>query len=120
MGWCYNDAVALPLPERVRGVCCPPAIPLLPRRADRTVDTLRALADPTRLQMVAILQRAEAPVCICDLTDAFHLSQPTISHHMAKLKEAGLVEASKRGIWTYYRLRTALDPKTQRLLEAVL
>jgi ArsR family transcriptional regulator len=120
MGWCYNDTVALPLPERVRGVCCPPAIPLLPKRADRTVDTLKALADPTRLQMVAILQRAEAPVCICDLTDAFHLSQPTISHHMAKLKEAGLVEASKRGIWTYYRLRTALDQKTQRLLEAVL
>ena len=80
------------LPERVKGVCCPPSIMVPPAKVDASVEVLKALADPTRLQMVAVLKRSTRPVCICDFTAAFELSQPTISHHMAKLRDAGLVE----------------------------
>ncbi len=93
------------------------AIPLPVGRVDGTVDVLKSLADPTRLQIVGILRRASEPVCICDLTATFNLSQPTISHHMAKLREAGLVEVLRRGIWAYYRLGTQLEAKTRSLLE---
>jgi ArsR family transcriptional regulator, arsenate/arsenite/antimonite-responsive transcriptional repressor len=100
---------------RQRGVCC--GLPEVDERwADRTSSLMRALADPTRLTMIASLWKAEAPICICDFTAGLGLSQPTISHHMAKLKEAGLVESEKRGIWIYYRLRTGLPPSTRQLI----
>ncbi|HET9848786.1 MAG TPA: metalloregulator ArsR/SmtB family transcription factor [Candidatus Dormibacteraeota bacterium] len=108
------------LPERVKGVCCPVAIPLPSARVDASVEVLKALADPTRLQMIGVLKRAADPVCICDFTAAFDLSQPTISHHMAKLKEAGLVEVSRVGIWAYYQLARHLEPKTRALLEVLV
>ncbi len=93
------------------------AMPLPEGRVDGTVDVLKSLADPTRLQIVGILRRASQPVCICDLTATFNLSQPTISHHMARLREAGLIEVVRRGIWAYYRLGTQLDAKTRSLLD---
>lgn len=93
------------------------AIPLPVGRVGDTVDVLKSLADPTRLQIVGILRRATEPVCICDLTATFNLSQPTISHHMAKLREAGLIEVMRRGIWAYYRLATQLDVRTRSLLD---
>jgi len=108
------------LPERVKGVCCPPSIPLPLARADASVEVLKALADATRLQMIGVLKRSPQPVCICDFTAAFELSQPTISHHMAKLREAGLVEATKDGIWAYYRLNRKLEPKTRALLDVLV
>jgi ArsR family transcriptional regulator len=108
------------VPERVKGVCCPPAIRLPVARVDASVEVLKALADPTRLQMVGILKAASEPVCICDFTAAFDLSQPTISHHMAKLKDAGLVEVSRSGIWAYYRLNRNLDSKTRALLDVLI
>jgi DNA-binding transcriptional ArsR family regulator len=77
---------------------------------------MKALADPTRLTMIASLWKAEEPICICDFTAGLELSQPTISHHMAKLKELGLVESERRGIWVYYRLGAHLAPATRRLL----
>ena len=89
-------------------------------KADQSVEVLKALADPTRLQMIGILKNAPGPVCICDFTAAFDLSQPTISHHMAKLREAGLVDVSKAGIWAYYRLASRLDPKTRALLDVLV
>jgi ArsR family transcriptional regulator len=61
-----------------------------------------------------------APVCICDFTAAFDLSQPTISHHMAMLKAAGLVESAKQGIWIYDRLRDDLPPATRTVLQSLL
>lgn len=70
--------------------------------------------------MMATLKRASEPVCICDFTASFELTQPTISHHMAKLKEAGLVEVSKVGIWAHYRLNRQLDGRTRTLLDAVV
>jgi ArsR family transcriptional regulator len=100
---------------RERGACCDlPAVSS--SWAERTSDLLKALSDPTRLTMMASLLRADAPICICDFTAALRLSQPTISHHMAKLKEAGLVESEKRGIWVYYRLKKKLSASTRSLL----
>ncbi|MDQ6878035.1 MAG: metalloregulator ArsR/SmtB family transcription factor [Candidatus Dormibacteraeota bacterium] len=100
---------------RQRGVCC--GLPDIDAKwAQGTAGLMKALADPTRLTMVASLWKAKAPICICDFTAGLSLTQPTISHHMAKLKEVGLVESEKRGIWIYYRLRAGLPPATRQLL----
>lgn len=109
-----------PVQDRAKGVCCPPSIPLSLAKVDASVEVLKALADPTRLQMMGILKRSPKAVCICDFTAAFALSQPTISHHMAKLREAGLVEATRVGIWAYYRLSARLDSKTRALLDVLV
>lgn len=104
---------------RTRGACC--ELPDVDARwAGETSDLMKALADPTRLTMLASLWKADAPICICDFTAGLELTQPTISHHMAKLKDAGLVESEKRGIWVYYRLRDKLGPSTRRLLAHLL
>jgi ArsR family transcriptional regulator len=104
---------------RERGVCCD--LPVVKTSwAEETADLMKALADPTRLTMVASLLKADAPICICDFTAGLELSQPTISHHMAKLKEAGLVDSDKSGIWVYYRLRDKLPAATRRLLNNLI
>ncbi|WP_133830664.1 metalloregulator ArsR/SmtB family transcription factor [Arthrobacter sp. AG258] len=89
--------------------CCAPLArqPLSESEADGIAPLLKALADPVRLRlmsMVASHQGGEA--CVCDLNDAFDLSQPTISHHLKILHEAGLLDREKRGVWVYYRART--------------
>jgi len=104
---------------RERGVCC--ALPAVKASwAEERAELMKALADPTRLTMVASLWKAAAPICICDFTAGLELTQPTISHHMAKLKEAGLVESDKHGIWIYYRLRDKLPTETRKLLSQLL
>ena len=107
------------LPERRRGVCCEVDLELTPARAEALTAVLRALADPTRVQMVVALRAAKEPVCVCDFTAAFELSQPTISHHMGRLREARLVEATRQGIWTYYRLRPHLSDRARRIIDAL-
>jgi ArsR family transcriptional regulator, arsenate/arsenite/antimonite-responsive transcriptional repressor len=85
-------------------ICCGPSTPPLREEArEELAARFKALADPTR---VAIVNRlAAAPeVCVCDLTASFDLSQPTISHHLRILRQAGLVDSSRRGTWAYYRL----------------
>jgi ArsR family transcriptional regulator, arsenate/arsenite/antimonite-responsive transcriptional repressor len=85
-------------------ICCTVDAPPMKRKAADSLATIfKALADPTRVAIVHRLASAEA-VCVCDLTEAFDLSQPTISHHLRILREAGLVEAERRGTWAYYRL----------------
>jgi ArsR family transcriptional regulator len=85
-------------------ICCAVDAPPLEREAaDDLAGIFRALADPTRVAIVHRLAAAES-VCVCDLNAAFDLSQPTISHHLRILREAGLVEAERRGTWAYYRL----------------
>jgi len=106
--------------SRERGTCCELPLKVDARWAGRRSELLKALADPTRLAMLAALRAAQEPVCICDFTAAFELSQPTISHHMANLRSAGLVDAEKRGIWTYYRLQPALAAGDLQLLDSVL
>jgi ArsR family transcriptional regulator len=104
---------------RERGVCC--GLPAVDEEwAEQTSGLMKALADPTRLTMIASLWKAKAPICICDFTAGLDLSQPTISHHMSKLKEAGLVESEKRGIWVYYRLAADLDHATRQVLNRLI
>src|SRR5438445_7020203 len=104
---------------RERGVCC--ALPVVQESwAIDRAELMKALADPTRLTILASLWKANAPICICDFTAGLELTQPTISHHMAKLKEAGLVDSEKRGIWIYYRLRDKLPTATRKLLSQLI
>jgi len=85
-------------------LCCgPEASPLDLREREQLASRFKALADPTRVAIVNLLSAGDE-VCVCHLTDTFELSQPTISHHLRILREAGLVEASRRGTWAYYRL----------------
>src|SRR3954469_7129717 len=84
-------------------LCCGPSTkPLAASDAERIAARFKALADPTRVASGNRLPAGEC--CVCDLNGAFDLSQPTISHHLKLLREAGLVEASRRGTWAYYRL----------------
>jgi ArsR family transcriptional regulator len=109
----------LEAPERVRG-CCIELAPALPdKAANHLAELFKALADPTRVQMMHMLQSASEPVCVCDFTAAFDLGQPTVSHHLAKLKAAGLVDSFKRGVWAFYRLRDDLDPAARKALAAI-
>lgn len=120
-GLCRIGSVVKPdvLPERERGVCCAVDLEVPPVRATELADVLKALSDPTRLQMILALRASKDPVCICDFTATFDLSQPTLSHHMAKLRGAGLVEATRQGIWAYYRLKPHLPAYVQRIVDAL-
>src|SRR5436190_14117134 len=85
-------------------ICCGPTTePLAVHERDQLAAQFKALADPTRVAIVNQLSAADE-VCVCNLTAAFDLSQPTISHHLKVLREAGLVESTRRGTWAYYRL----------------
>jgi DNA-binding transcriptional ArsR family regulator len=85
-------------------ICCGPETePLTDVERNQLAERFKALADPTRVAIVNRLAAADE-VCVCDLTATFDLSQPTISHHLKLLREAGLVESSRRGTWAYYRL----------------
>lgn len=89
--------------------CCPPE-PVPPLRAierDRWVAIFRALGDPTRLELLRLLGAQPGPTCACDLVGHFALGQPTISHHLRILREAGLLTQSRVGIWSFY----ACDPQ---------
>src|SRR3954467_11770124 len=85
--------------------CCSPLSrePLSADAAERIAPLLKALADPVRLRLLSLVaSHAGGEACVCDLNDAFDLSQPTISHHLKVLHDAGLLERSKRGVWVYY------------------
>src|SRR3954449_9511385 len=88
--------------------CCSPLTqePLSHDQAERIAPLLKALADPGRLRLLSLVASHEdGEACVCDLNDAFELSQPTISHHLKVLHESGLLERSKRGVWVYYRIQ---------------
>jgi ArsR family transcriptional regulator, arsenate/arsenite/antimonite-responsive transcriptional repressor len=79
--------------------------PIARANAEDTATLLKAVADPTRLQILAIIARAEnKESCVCDLAEPLGLSQPTISHHLKKLAEVDLVEKQRRGTWIWYSL----------------
>jgi ArsR family transcriptional regulator len=85
-------------------ICCASdASPLPKAAAVELAARFRALADPTRVAIVNCLAGAEE-LCVCELNASFDLSQPTVSHHLKILREAGLVEVTRRGTWAYYRL----------------
>lgn len=88
--------------------CCSPltSTPLTQDAAERIAPLLKALADPVRLRLMSLVAAHESgEACVCDLNDAFDLSQPTISHHLKVLHEMGLLDRTKRGTWVYYRAR---------------
>lgn len=100
-------------------VCCAPAAdpaPLSAERQAQLVAAFKALADPSRLDVFRLIAAQDAPLCVCDVVDRFSLSQPTISHHLKVLREAGLISVSRRGVWAYY----AADPHGLALLRGAL
>jgi ArsR family transcriptional regulator, arsenate/arsenite/antimonite-responsive transcriptional repressor len=89
--------------------CCSPLLrePLSIEQAGRIAQLLKALADPVRLRLLSLVaSHAGGEACVCDLSDAFDLTQPTISHHLKVLHDIGLLDRSKRGVWVYYAVRT--------------
>ena len=104
---------------RVKGCCSPVAAPIPGAQANRIADLHRAIGDPTRVQMLHILKWSEQPVCVCDFTAAFALGQPTVSHHLAKLRDAGLVVSWKRGIWAFYELAPDLPSAARAAIDAI-
>ena len=98
-----NRLRELPLRHR-NEPCCTELAPRL-LSASRTAELagqLKAVANVTRLAMLDLLARQKEPICVCDITPQFDQSQPTISHHLRILREAGLVDSDKRGLWAYY------------------
>ncbi len=84
---------------------------------DEMITVLKLLADKTRLTILDILKEGER--CVCDLVDALQTTQPNISQHLRKLREAGLVQESRRGQWAYYKLSVEDKPYVQAVLDAV-
>ena len=99
--------------------CCPPITErrLPAETAAVLAPAFKALGDPVRLQLMSMIASApDGEICVCDLTPAFELSGPTISHHLKTLREAGLVDAERRGTWVYYRARRGLMRQLAGLL----
>jgi ArsR family transcriptional regulator len=88
-------------------VCCAPlaASRLSDEQAEATAELFKALADPARVRIVNMLATAGEPVCACNLNDPVGLSQPTVSHHLKKLVEVGLLDREQRGKWAYFTLK---------------
>lgn len=103
---------------RPDGCCAAPndPFPLPAAERERLVAAFKALADPTRLDVFRLIAAQDAPLCACDVVDRFDISQPTVSHHLKVLREAGLITVSRRGVWAYY----AVDPRGVALLRGSL
>jgi ArsR family transcriptional regulator, arsenate/arsenite/antimonite-responsive transcriptional repressor len=83
--------------------CEPVVYPDVDReRALRMAEVAKALGDPVRLQLVDVLRKHAGKVCVCELVPLFDISQPTLSHHLKKLREARVVDSERRGLWAYY------------------
>jgi ArsR family transcriptional regulator len=94
-----------PKQKRLAGErCCEPVVyPDVAREhAARMARVAKALGDPVRVQLVDVLRKHAGKVCVCELVPLFDISQPTLSHHLKKLREAGLVDSERRGLWAYY------------------
>jgi ArsR family transcriptional regulator, arsenate/arsenite/antimonite-responsive transcriptional repressor len=102
--------------------CCSPLTrePLSAESAERIAPLVKAIADPVRLRLLSLVaSHADGEACVCDLNDAFDLSQPTISHHLKLLHEAGLLDREKRGVWVYYRVNAGALSDLATLLGGV-
>jgi ArsR family transcriptional regulator, arsenate/arsenite/antimonite-responsive transcriptional repressor len=108
------------MPTRARPDDCTPTIllpdPIGTTQRDRLVGVFRALGDPTRLEVYRLIAAQPDPLCVCDIVARFEVSQPTISHHLKILREAGLVTVSRRGVWAYY----AADPRGLEIVRSTL
>jgi ArsR family transcriptional regulator, arsenate/arsenite/antimonite-responsive transcriptional repressor len=100
-----STALRLLEPAAPIACCAPLAAPVLSdEEAEATASLFRALADPARVRILNVLASAEDAVCVCELVEPLGLSQPTVSHHLKKLTDAGLLEREPRGRWAYYSL----------------
>ncbi len=107
------------LPIVAMDECCSPLArePLSAEQAVELSKLFKAMADPVRLRLLSLIaSRAGGEACVCDLTDAFDLTGPTISHHLKVLRESGLIDGERRGTWVYYRVH----PEVLARLSAVL
>jgi ArsR family transcriptional regulator len=101
-----NKSAVIPLlPTRHKNEpCCAPTAPpsLTQTQTAGLAERLKAAGDPTRLRMLDLLAQQGGPLCVCDITPHFPQNQPTISHHLKILRDAGLIDTEKRGIWSFY------------------
>jgi ArsR family transcriptional regulator, arsenate/arsenite/antimonite-responsive transcriptional repressor len=97
--------------------CCKPlAAPALSEEeADATAQLFKALGDPARVKILNVLATSDEPVCVCELVAPLGLSQPTVSHHLKKLTDAGLLRRERRGVWAYF----SIDPDAASRLRAL-
>lgn len=100
--------------------CCPTLLqssPLTQAEAEQLAQAFRTIADPTRLRLISLLASSpDGEACVCDLVAPLELSQPTVSHHLKLMFEAGLLAREKRGLWVYYRL---IPERLQRLRDSL-
>jgi ArsR family transcriptional regulator, arsenate/arsenite/antimonite-responsive transcriptional repressor len=115
----------LSMPGQQRGVlpllteCCSPVVGhvMTVSEAESLAAVLKAIAEPTRLRLVSLVAaHADAEACVCDLTEPVGLSQPTVSHHLKILVDAGVLQREQRGKWAYYKLVPATFVSISRLL----
>ena len=107
--------------QEAAGACLTPLVrePIGEAAATGLAPVFKALADPVRLRLVSLIGAHQGgEVCVCDLTTAFDLTQPTISHHLKVLRRAGLIDSQRRGTWVYYRLVPAALERMAALLSA--
>jgi len=98
--------------------CAPVATPKLSdEEVEATARLFRAIGDPARVRVLNVLATSPAPVCVCDLTEPLGLAQPTVSHHLKTLTEAGLLEREQRGKWAYFSLRPEATARLASLLD---
>jgi ArsR family transcriptional regulator len=128
-----NQQTLIPTPARReitdelqhRAASAPSGVGLAPKfvptltedEAVRQARLLKALADPTRLRLLNLLSRYEGDVCVFELVESFTLEQPTISHHLRILRDAGLVDCRKKGLWAYYYVRREALTRAQDIIE---
>ncbi len=99
------DLELAPKQKRAAGErCCEPVVYPDIQREDalRMAEVAKALGDPIRLQLVDVLRRHAGKVCVCELVPLFDISQSTLSHHLKKLRDAGIVDSERQGLWAYY------------------
>ena len=99
------DLELAPKTKRAAGAaCCAPVVyPDVDRdQATRIAEVAKALGDPVRVQLIDVLRKHAGKVCVCELVPLFDLSQPTVSHHLKVLRQAGLVGSERQGLWAYY------------------
>ena len=99
--------------------CCPPlsAEPLSQAQAEQVAPLLKALAEPVRLRLMSLVaSHAGGEACVCDLTEAFDVTAPTVSYHLRILREAGLISSQRRGTWVYYRINPAVMARMSAVL----
>ena len=113
------NMLCVKLIQTIDAECCPQVLasPLGEEQAEKLANALRVLADPARLRLLSLIgANAAGEACVCNLTVPLELSQPTVSHHLKVLTEAGLVGREKRGRWAYYRVL----PEAMELLRGAL